>query len=48
MSVAKLTQAEAQRLLEMIKRSLITEIEFPTSGKSVEFGVRGDTKKDTF
>ena len=29
MSVAKLTQAEAQRLLEMIKRSLITEIEFP-------------------
>ena len=48
MSVAKLTQAEDQRLLEMIKRYLITEIEFPTSGKSVEFGVRGDTKKDTF
>ena len=48
MSAAKLTQAEAQRLLEMIKRSLIAEIEFPTRGKSVEFDVRGDTKKDIF
>lgn len=48
MSAAKLTNAEAQRLLEMTKRSLIAEIEFPIKGKSVEFDVRGDTKKDIF
>lgn len=48
MDATKLTQAEAQRLLEMVKRSLIAEIEFPTRGKTVEFDVKGDTKRDIF
>ena len=48
MDATKLTQAKAQRLLEMVKRSLIAEIEFPTRGKTVEFDVKGDTKRDIF
>ena len=32
----------------MVKRSLIAEIEFPTRGKTVEFDVKGDTKRDIF
>lgn len=48
MSDAKLTQAEAKTLIEMVKRSLIAEINFPTRGNHVEFDVVGDTKQDTF
>lgn len=48
MSADKLTQEEAQRLLEMIKRSLIDEISFPTRGTTKEFDVVGDTKADVF
>ena len=48
MSAEKLTQVEAQNLLEMIKRSLIESIDFPSRGKTKEFDVVGDTKKDVF
>lgn len=48
MSVPKLTDAEASRLIEMTKRSLIAEIGFPTRGGEKEFEVVGDTKKDKF
>lgn len=48
MSVAKLTDAEARRLLEMAKRSLIAEMNFPTRGSAKEFDVIGDTKNDIF
>lgn len=48
MSADKLTQEEAQRLLEMIKRSLIDEINFPMRGNTKEFDVVGDTKADVF
>lgn len=43
-----MTQAEAERLLEMIKRSLISELSFPGCGEKREFDVIGDTKKDIF
>ena len=36
MGAAKLTQAEAKKLLEMLKCSLIAEIEFPTSKRFVK------------
>lgn len=48
MSAEKLTQEEAQRLIEMIKRSLIDEINFPMRGTTKEFDVAGDTKADVF
>ena len=48
MSVSKLTNAEAHRLLEMTKRSLIAELNFPACGDEKEFDVVGDTKKDIF
>ena len=48
MSLAKLTQDEAQRLLDMVKHSLIAEMNFPSPGKGDEFDVIGDTKKDVF
>lgn len=48
MSDAKLTQTEANALIEMVKRSLVAEINFPTRGKTVEFDVVGDSKQDTF
>ena len=48
MSVSKLTNAEARRLLNMTKRSLIAELNFPTRGLEKEFDVVGDTKKDIF
>lgn len=48
MSVAKLTDAEARRLLEMTKRSLIAEMNFPSRGESKEFDVIGDTNQDIF
>ena len=48
MSDTKLTQAEADSLLEMLKHSLTKESNFPSPGASVEFDVLGDTKKDLF
>lgn len=48
MSVPKLTNAEARRLLDMTKRSLIAELGFPVRGDEKEFDVIGDTKKDVF
>ena len=48
MSVAKLTDAEARRLLEMTKRSLIAEMNFPSRGESKEVDVIGDTNQDIF
>lgn len=48
MSSNKLTDAEARQLIEMTKRSLINEINLPSRGKTQEFDVVGDTKKDLF
>lgn len=48
MSSEKLTQDEAQRLLDMLKRSLTDLIHFPTRGDREEFDVIGDTKNDVF
>ena len=48
MSSNKLTDAEARQLLEMTKKSLVQEINFPTCGNEKEFDVVGDTKKDIF
>ena len=48
MNVTRLTQDEANRLLEMLKRSLIAEMNFPSCGEAKEFDVIGDTKKDIF
>lgn len=51
-SVPILTNTEARRLLDMTKRSLIAELDFPTRvltrGNEKEFDVVGDTKKDIF
>jgi hypothetical protein len=44
----KLTQAEADELLNMLKYSLINEINFPEKGNSTEFNVKGSTYKDLF
>ena len=43
-----LSDSEARRLLEMIKVSLKSAIEFPPMGKDTKFEVRGDTFKDVF
>ena len=48
MSDTKLTNDEAKKLLEMIKRSLVAEVKFPERGGKIKFDVIGDTKKDTF
>lgn len=48
MASARITQVEADRLLKMLKRTLISEISFPAKGESVEFNVAGDSKQDTF
>lgn len=42
----KITQAEADKLLNMLKHSLINEIIFPEKGNSTEFNVRGSSTKD--
>lgn len=44
----KLTQEEAERLLTMLKKSLIEHMQVPEKGKNVEFDACGDTKKDLF
>lgn len=43
-----LTQDEADKLLNMLKKSLVDSINFPSTGKSIEFNVNGDSKKDVF
>lgn len=48
MATVKLTDAEARQLLEMIKHTLIAEVQFPIKGQTKEFDVVGDTKKDVF
>ena len=48
MASVKITQAEADRLLKMLKRALISENSFPTKGESGEFHVAGDSKQDIF
>lgn len=48
MSSVKLSQCEAERLLKMLKHSLISEIYFPGEGEVEEFEVVGDAKHDIF
>ncbi len=48
MNVGKLTQDEAKRLIEMTTYSLITELNFPTSGETKEFDVIGESQGDIF
>ncbi len=43
-----LTQDEAERLLKMVKKSLVQFIDFPQKGINEEFEVIGDTKHDLF
>lgn len=44
----KLTQVEAEQLLHMLKTTLTDYINFPKKGGSIEFNVKGSTKKDIF
>lgn len=44
----KLTQEEITELLNMLKKTLVDEINFPSKGESQEFDVVGDSKKDLF
>lgn len=48
MGAEKFTQEEANRLLDMVKRSLVKAISFPKNGDTKEFEVVGDNKKDLF
>ena len=49
MAEETLTEREAERLLEMLKTSLLDEIMFPNEGGvSKEFDVIGETKSDIF
>ena len=48
MASTKMTQVEADRMLKMLKCALISEINFPTRGESIEFSVVGDSKQDVF
>lgn len=48
MGAERLTKEEAEKLIKMMKNSLIDAIEFPSRGKTQEFDVVGDTKKDVF
>lgn len=43
-----LTQADAEELLKLAKRSLVNTIEFPESGKTIEFDVVGNTNNTVF
>ena len=44
----KLTQKEADMLIDMLKRTVINEIAFPSSRGRVEFDVVGDRREDIF
>ena len=48
METGKISNDEAKKLIRMVKRSLISEIDFPEQGKGTEFNVIGDTKNDLF
>lgn len=48
MASNKISQTEANRLLNMVKRTLVSEINFPSKGKAEEFNVVGDSKQDVF
>ena len=48
MPFIKISQKEADRLLHMLKRSLVSEITFPLKGESAEFDVIGDKRQDLF
>lgn len=48
MTSIKITQTEADRLLNMLKHTLVSEINFPTKGECIEFNVAGDSKQDIF
>ena len=48
MNDKKLTEEEAQQLLTMLKVTLQEELIFPTKGKSEEFEVEGNLKKEVF
>ena len=48
MKSEKLTEEEARRLINMLKRSLIEVLDFPDRGMKTEFDVLGDTPKDVF
>lgn len=48
MSSVKLSQYEAEKLLKMLKHSLVSEIYFPREGEVEEFKVVGDAKHDIF
>ena len=48
MGATKLTNAEATKLIEMVKKALIAEIDIPTRGGSKTFDVAGEAKTDLF
>lgn len=48
MSSIKISQAEADALLNMLKKTLLSRIDFPSKGKSIEFNVSGEKKQDVF
>lgn len=48
MASIKISQKEADELLDMLKHTLVSEINFPSKGKSIEFNVMGDKKQDVF
>lgn len=43
-----LSQTEADRLLNMLKRSLVSKVNFPLKREDVEFNVIGEEKQDVF
>ena len=44
----QLTQEEANRLIDMVKSSLIEQLVAPGRRERVEFDVQGESKKDLF
>ncbi len=44
----KITQAEAERLLTLIKHTLVKFVAFPGKGKTEDFEVVGDNPEDVF
>ena len=48
MASIKISQKEADELLDMLKHTLVSEINFPSKGNSIEFNVMGDKKQDVF
>ena len=47
-SGGKITQAEAEKLIKMLKRTLSDTVYFPTRGKTKEFEVQGENKGHLF